>query len=62
MKIEITADEMIAMIKYFQKPYMMGADKIKKESTTVIPNAIPAIWTQSPFNISTTNSEVSLKG
>ena len=30
MKIEITADEMITMIKYFQKPYMMGADKIKK--------------------------------
>lgn len=31
MKIEITADEMITMIKYFQKPYMMGADKIKKK-------------------------------
>lgn len=60
MKIEITADEMITMIKYFQKPYMMGADKIK-ESTTVIPNAIPAIWTQ-PYNISTTNGEISLKG
>ena len=61
MKIEITPDELIAMIKYFQKPYMMGADKIKKESTKVMPNAIPAIWTQ-PYNISTTNSEVSLKG
>lgn len=61
MKIEITADEMITMIKYFQKPYMMGTDKIEKESTTVMPNAIPAIWTQ-PYNISTTNSEVLLKG
>lgn len=61
MKIEITPDELITMIKYFQKPYMMGTDKIKKESTTVMPNEVHAIWTQ-PYNISTTNSEVSLKG
>lgn len=61
MKIEITPDELITMIKYFQKPYMMGTDKIKKESTTVMPNEVHTIWTQ-PYNISTTNSEVSLKG
>lgn len=61
MKIEITVDEMITMIKYFQKPYMMGTDKIKKEGTAAMPNVVPSIWTQ-PYNISTTNNEVSLKG
>ena len=60
MKIEITPDELIAMLKYFKNPYTSNGDNTKKEVLT--PASVHAVWTM-PSNISTTASETtSLKG
>lgn len=60
MKIEITPDELIAMIKYFKNPYTSNVDNTKKEVLTPAP--VHGTWTM-PFNISTTASDTtSLKG
>lgn len=64
MKIEITPDELITIIKYFQKQNAVDTGDLAKGIKEALPKKMTEQWTWTntqPF-ISTTNNEVSLKG